>query len=115
MLYDVRDELIDNQGERNGHVGRDDDAINRGRDPFWETVGTADLVAEILQKMIKLYRLNIVASVEARVDRGDCHDASSCVAHGVAGRIFDKGNLEMKDTRDNLQAVLDAVIDLSEQ
>ena len=71
VLYDVRDELIDNQGERNGHVSRDDDVSDRCRNSFWAIVGTTDLVAEVLQKMIKLHRLNIVAFVEARVDRGD--------------------------------------------
>ena len=71
VLYDVCDELIDNQGERNGHVSRDDDVSDGSRNPFWATVGTTDLVAEVLQKMIKLHRLNIVAFVEARVDRGD--------------------------------------------
>ena len=77
VLHDVRNQFIDDQCQRNGHVSRHIYAVDIGRDPIWTPVGSADLTTQIVEEGVETHDAHIFAHVETLMHGRNREDAGS--------------------------------------
>ena len=116
MLDDVGHQFVDDQSQGNSHVSKHVHTFEIGFDAVCTTAGPTNLAAEVVQECIKPHDGCILARVQTLVHGRDSQDAGGCVTHRVGSPCpLNIGKLQLKNAGDDLQAVLNAVVDLFQQ